>query len=129
MDDHDALPDPEEDPDVGAAGPRMRSAASAAVAVQQRLAAVAVGADHGAAHEAQRRGLTLPRHGVGAREVCREVHQVRVVSGQRHQAVLPLRLQVNKVREVLNAQLQLTFLVRLDKGKKFLEDLDGMDFL
>ena len=97
VDDHDALPDPEEDPDVGAAGPRMRSAASAAVAVQQRLAAVAVGADHGAAHEAQRRGLALPRHGVGAREVCREVHQVRVVPGQRHQAVPPLRLQRNKL--------------------------------
>ena len=57
------------------------------------LAAVALGADHEAADQAQGRGLTLPRHAVLAAKVGCHVHQICVEVRQRDQAPPPLGLK------------------------------------
>ena len=81
VDDDQALPDPEEDAHICPTGPGVGGAAPALVTGDDGLAAVAVGADHGPTHQAQGRGLGLPRQAVGATEVPGHVHQVRVVPG------------------------------------------------
>ena len=111
MDHYNALPDPQEDPNVGPTIPSMACAASALVTLckcickivtfcfhtptYDCLAAVALGADHQPAHQAQGRGLALPGHAVLAAEVGREVHQISVVVRQRDQTPPPLGL--NKI--------------------------------
>ena len=94
VDHHEALPDPEEDASAGPALSGVGGAAAALEGGDGGLAAVAVAADHRPAHQAHHRGLALPRHGVPAREVGRQVHQVRVVPGQWDQAKLVVHLNI-----------------------------------
>ena len=92
VDHHEALPDPEEDASAGPALSGVGGAAAALEGGDGGLAAVAVAADDGPAHQAQSWGLALPRQVVGAPEVARHVHQVLVITGQRDQAKLVVNL-------------------------------------
>ena len=93
VDHHEALPDPEEDACAGSAVVGVCSAAPALEGGNGGLAAVAVAADDGPAHQAQHGGLALSCHGVAAREVGRQVHQVRVVPGEGDEAAPPVLIR------------------------------------
>ena len=92
MNDNEAFSDPEEDPGAGRTLGSMTGAASALVGRDGCLAAVAVAADQGPAHQAQHGRLALPRHRVAASEAGRQVHQICVVSGERDEASSPARV-------------------------------------